>query len=235
DTTEPAAETEGADAEGAGEATADAAAWTETDAPGDGSEPTAEAPAEPVMAAIPVSDGSEPAAPEAFVEPAEEVQTWPASIGDGEADPRLTALTLSPDYAEAEAAAVVDAASSEEQITEIGEESLAARLADLVPGTAEHSPRPAPPVPGQRTQVVVVGLVSVASIASFKRQLGRVPGVQNVGVSSGPDGEFVFSVAHGDELSLRDVIPTLPGFQARVLNAGEGIVNVSARDPEGES
>ncbi|MGZ6340222.1 MAG: hypothetical protein ACXWMX_00070 [Candidatus Limnocylindrales bacterium] len=230
DTTEPAA-----DAEGAGEATADAAAWTETDAPGDGSEPTAEAPAEPEMAAIPVSDGSEPGAPEAFVEPAEEVQTWPASIGDEGADPRLTALSLTPDYAKAEAAAVVDAASSEEQITEIGEESLAARLADLVPGTAEHSPRPAPPVPGQRTQVVVVGLVSVASIASFKRQLGRVPGVQNVGVSSGPDGEFVFSVAHGDELSLRDVIPTLPGFQARVLNAGEGIVNVSARDPEGES
>ena len=80
----------------------------------------------------------------------------------------------------------------------------------------------------------MVGLVSVASIASFKRHLGRATGVQSVGVSSGPDGEFVFAVAHGEDVSLRDMIPSLPGFQARVTNAGDGIINVTARDPESE-
>ena len=56
--------------------------------------------------------------------------------------------------------------------------------------------------PVESTQVVVVGLVSVASIATFKRQLGRLPGVKNVGVSSGPDGEFIFTVGHGSDTSL---------------------------------
>ena len=80
----------------------------------------------------------------------------------------------------------------------------------------------------------MTGLVSVASIASFKRHLGRLQGVQSVGVSSGPDGEFVFSVNHNEDVSLRDVVPTLPGFQARISNAGDGVVNVAAHDPESE-
>ena len=84
------------------------------------------------------------------------------------------------------------------------------------------------------TQVVVVGLVSVASIATFKRQLGRLPGVKNVGVSSGPDGEFIFTVGHGSDTSLSQLIPTLPAFQARVVSEREGVLNVSAHDPEAE-
>jgi hypothetical protein len=86
----------------------------------------------------------------------------------------------------------------------------------------------------ESTQVVVVGLVSVASIATFKRQLGRLPGVKNVGVSSGPDGEFIFTVGHGTDTSLSTLIPTLPAFQARVVNEREGVLNVSAHDPEAE-
>jgi hypothetical protein len=93
---------------------------------------------------------------------------------------------------------------------------------------------PPKPAPIESTQVVVVGLVSVASIATFKRQLGRLPGVKNVGVSSGPDGEFVFTVGHGTETSLSTLIPTLPAFQARVVNERQGILNVSAHDPEAE-
>jgi len=88
--------------------------------------------------------------------------------------------------------------------------------------------------PIESTQVVVVGLVSVASIATFKRQLGRLPGVKNVGVSSGPDGEFIFTVGHGSDTSLSTLIPTLPAFQARVVNEREGVLNVSAHDPEAE-
>ena len=85
------------------------------------------------------------------------------------------------------------------------------------------------------TQVVVVGLVSVASIASFKRHLGRVQGVQSVGVSSGPDGEFVFAVNHGADVNLRDAIPSLPSFQARVTGASDGVIHVTAHDPESDA
>jgi hypothetical protein len=104
---------------------------------------------------------------------------------------------------------------------------------------AEESARasraaPAKPAPVESTQVVVVGLVSVASIATFKRQLGRLPGVKNVGVSSGPDGEFIFTVGHGSDTSLSSLIPTLPAFQARVVSEREGVLNVSAHDPEAE-
>jgi hypothetical protein len=137
----------------------------------------------------------------------------------------------SPDFgaAEVEAAASVDGETGE--ITEIGNDDLAARLAGLVPGKASsksHSTE------SGATQVVVVGLVSVASIASFKRHLGRVSGVQSVGVSSGPDGEFVFAVHHSADVVLRDAIPSLPSFQARVTNATDGVLNVTAHDPESD-
>ena len=117
--------------------------------------------------------------------------------------------------AEAEAAAAAEAEEAEAQ-------AAAEREAAARPATVES------------TQVVVVGLVSVASIATFKRQLGRLPGVKNVGVSSGPDGEFIFTVGHGSDISLGDLIPTLPAFQARVVSEREGVLNVSAHDPEAE-
>jgi hypothetical protein len=113
-------------------------------------------------------------------------------------------------------------------VTELGDEALDARLAGSRQGPAPK------PVAIESTQVVVVGLVSVASIATFKRQLGRLPGVKNVGVSSGPDGEFIFTVGHGSDTSLSQLIPTLPAFQARVVSEKEGVLNVSAHDPEAE-
>ena len=81
---------------------------------------------------------------------------------------------------------------------------------------------------------MVTGLVSVASIASFKRHLGRLHGVTAVAVASGPDGEFVFNVTHRPDVSFRDGIPSMPGFAARVTATGDGVVNVTARDPEAE-
>ncbi len=151
---------------------------------------------------------------------------------DGESDPRFAALGLSPDYdaAEAEALAAADGSDAEgEEIPVIGDDALAARLAGLVPGKGEE-------VSGETasTQVVVVGLVSVASIASFKRHLGRLAGVRSVGVSSGPDGEFVFAVTHSTDTVLRDAIPSLPSFQARVTSAADGAVHVTAHDPEAD-
>ena len=150
-------------------------------------------------------------------------------------DLRKAALGLTPDYdaAEAEAAASADASGAEgEEIPEIGDDALAARLAGLVPGKGSDRGRSSE---STSTQVVVVGLVSVASIASFKRHLGRLPGVQSVGVSSGPDGEFLFAVHHSADVVLRDAIPSMPSFQARVTGHGEGTLNVSAHDPESDN
>ena len=120
---------------------------------------------------------------------------------------------------------IINAAQAEAEAAAAAEEE--ARLA------AERAAA-ARPATVESTQVVVVGLVSVASIATFKRQLGRLPGVKNVGVSSGPDGEFIFTVGHGPDISLGDLIPTLPAFQARVVSEREGVLNVSAHDPEAE-
>lgn len=108
-------------------------------------------------------------------------------------------------------------------------ESFANRLASLLPGHAGDAD--GEPV---TTQVIVSGLISVASIASFKRHLGRVAGVTAVAVASGPDGEFVFNVTHRPDVAFRDVIPTMPGFAARVTTASDGVVHVAARDPESE-
>lgn len=84
------------------------------------------------------------------------------------------------------------------------------------------------------TRVVVLGLVSVASIATFKRSLGRSQGVMAIGVASGPDGEFVFTVTHEAGLSLRDAIVALPGFDARVTGESDGGIDVTAHDPDGD-
>jgi hypothetical protein len=110
-------------------------------------------------------------------------------------------------------------------------ETFSERLASLMPGHGDGEAGDEP----RTTQVVVSGLVSVASIASFKRHLGRLPGVQAVAVASGPEGEFVFNVTHRADLSFRDVIPTMPGFAARVTGSGDGTVTVAARDPEAEA
>ena len=138
-----------------------------------------------------------------------------------------------PDFGAAEVEAAAAADGDNDEITEIGDDDLAARLAGLVPAAGKSSSK-AQSTESASTQVVVVGLVSVASIASFKRHLGRVSGVLSVGVSSGPDGEFVFAVHHSADVVLRDAIPSLPSFQARVTNAADGVLNVTAHDPESD-
>jgi hypothetical protein len=150
-----------------------------------------------------------------------------AAAPEYEVDPRLAMLGLTPDFAAAELEAA-EAAAATEDVPEIGSDALAARLSGLV-ATASAEEQPAQTT---TTQVIVTGLVSVASIASFKRHLGRLAGVAHVGVSSGPDGEFVFAVAHDPAISLRESIPTIPAFGARVVGSDDGIVQVSAQDPQ---
>ncbi len=198
-------------------------------------EPVATAPVEePVSEGTteaPTSESTSESAPEATPEDSGDLfGIAPDAAGD-ETDPRLSALGIEQDFAAAEAEAAefpAEATTDEQEIPTIAEDALAARLAGLV--AEEH----APAGEAASTRVVVTGLVSVASIAGFKRNLARVSGVRSVGVSSGPDGEFVFAVSHDPGLSLTDGIATLPGFGARVTNEAEGELTVAARDPESE-
>jgi hypothetical protein len=206
-------------------------AWPASDAPQPAASPMS------AMAAIEeaarAAEGTDPvdiaASP---LESEASADTSPATEAGAE-DPRLSAFGGSADFAaaEAEAAAAVGTSDMTEEIPTIADDALAARLAGLVPG---HSGDAAPTGSGEAltTQIVVTGLVSVASIASFKRHLGRVPGVQSVGVSSGPEGEFIFAAHHGPEVVLRDAIPGLPGFRARVTGEKDSTVEVAAHDPE---
>jgi hypothetical protein len=151
------------------------------------------------------------------------------AVVDADAAPSLGAAAL-PDFAaaEAEALAGVDA-DDDGDIPVLADDELNARLAHLMPATA------APAGESTRTSVIVTGLVSVASIAGFKRHLARLGGVQSVAVSSGPEGDFIFSVTHHDGAELRDAIPGLPGFRARVTGGSDDVIEVSARDPDPES
>ncbi len=172
-----------------------------------------EAAAEAVVAAEAAAESADQAEAAADVaETAAELLTGRAS-SDEELDPG----------AEAAMSARVDAGGFDTG-------SYADRLASLLPGHADGDADGEP----RTTQVVVNGLVSVASIASFKRHLGRLPGVTAVAVASGPDGEFVFNATHRPDVSFRDAIPTMPGFAARVTASGGGVVSVTARDPETE-
>jgi hypothetical protein len=169
-------------------------------------------------------------------EPEAETGSEPEPTIDAE-DPRIAMLSLSPDFAAAEAEAEMSAAESAageeaaadagQEIPTIAEEVVAARLAGLVPPSDAGDP-------SERltTKVVVSGLVSVASIAAFKRGVARTQGVASVGVTSGPDGEFVFMVSHNPSIDLKEIIPGLPGFGARVTGDSDDGFVVSARDPE---
>jgi len=199
-------------------------------------------PVESVESAEAVPSGwGELAAPEPTSEPTPEPEPTTEDSGDlfgiapdesapTETDPRLDALGIDRDFAAAEAEAgafPVESEAPEEEIPVIADDALAARLAGLVPDTAATGD-------AATTRVVVTGLVSVASIAGFKRNLARVSGVHSVGVTSGPDGEFVFAVTHDAGMALGESIASLQGFGARVTNETVGELTVAARDPEAE-
>ena len=192
-------------------------------------EATAEVVTEPEVEATATTD-EQPATDESAATEAVATEGEATVEGSEGPDPRLDALGISPDFAaaEAEAAAFTPEDGPAEEITVIADDALAARLAGLVPDAD------APAGDSLTTRVVVTGLVSVASIAGFKRQLSRVAGVQSVGVSSGPDGEFLFSVTHDSSIVLRDAVTTLPGFGARVTAEADGELTVTAKDPEAE-
>jgi hypothetical protein len=186
--------------------TAEAPAETETQ-----TETEVQAESEPVFEA---QAESEPVAPDAPVESVE-----------GEPEP---AVLPDPDFAaaEAEAASFSGDLDDDDGLTKLAESSDAP--ADEAPAAS-----PAARASGRvTTRVVVLGLVSVASIATFKRSLGRVSGVSAIGVASGPDGEFVFTVSHDAGLALGEAISALPGFDATITNQTSDGLEVAAHDPD---
>jgi hypothetical protein len=195
-----------------------------------------EAVAEPVAEAFDTrsievvpSDSGHPAADDAAEATAGAGAEWGAAPQAAD-DPRLEVLGLAPDFAAAEAEAASFSTTddgSDESVPEFTDDDIASRLAGLV------APEGSEPETAT-TRVVVTGLVSVASIAGFKRHLSRAEGITSVGVSSGPDGEFVFAVGHRADVALRDIVPTLPGFAARVTGEADGELVVAAHDPESE-
>ncbi|HXX60602.1 MAG TPA: hypothetical protein VEI48_04870 [Candidatus Sulfotelmatobacter sp.] len=201
-------------------------------------EPVPERPVETMQAEAPTAEAGAMETAEATAATEEPSEAGPAdeSAPMDPSDPRAAALAASEDLAAAESQAAVDAATSvteeTDEIPESEADIVAARLSGLVPEHVGAIQRAAPPDDVVSTQVIVTGLVSVASIASFKRHLSRLAGVNSVGVSSGPDGEFIFKANHTAGTNLKDLLPTISGYSVRVTSAGDGVINVSARDPE---
>jgi hypothetical protein len=169
------------------------------------------------------AEGETGDAPAAEGETAAEAQAETGESTDAQPAPDFAA-------AEAEAAAMSGGLDADDGLSMLA----AARLEALA-----EMPLPEPTGESQAgdrvtTRVVVRGLVSVASIATFKRSLGRVAGVSAIGVASGPDGEFVFTVSHDSGLNLGESITGLPGFEARIGAETPGGLEVSAHDPDGD-
>jgi hypothetical protein len=179
-----------------------------------------------VVAAIVAASATPIPAPAAFPEPATEPGAEPEST---------PAEAAAVDFAAAEA----EAASFSGDLGDLGDEDEGDTSAEAAAEASSDEPAEppavldaAPSVPDAQatTRVVAVGLVSVASIANFKRSLARIGGVSSIGVSSGPNGEFVFNVSHDPGLQLSNAIVSMQGFESQVTGESDGEIQVSAQD-----
>ena len=136
--------------------------------------------------------------------------------------------------AEAEAFAGLDlSAEGDDDTTSTDDDGPADAIPDEdVARRLEAFSTPAATAEAVTTELAVVGLVSVASIAGFKRALAKSHGVRSVSVASGPNGDFVFTVSHDPEADLRSTVPSLDGFQAVITNDADGVLSITATDPE---
>jgi hypothetical protein len=147
---------------------------------------------------------------------------------EGGLDPQAAAEAEAEAFAAAEDAPESDDAEADAETTALSEEALAARLAKMEDVEAENAS-------ASTTELVVTGLVSVAGIAGFKRAITRIPGVTGVGVTSGPGGEFVYSVNHGSDTDFKAAVAALPGFAARVTGESDGSLQITASDHNPDS
>ena len=139
--------------------------------------------------------------------------------------------------AAAEAEAPIDAASlAESEVTFEATDDQAGKL-DLAPTdvpSTSATPAAAADATADEASVTllsVVGLVSVASIAGFKRAVAKAPGVEAISVVSGPAGDFVFTVRHEADTDLAAIVGGLEEFSAVVTNTEVGLLSVTASAP----
>jgi hypothetical protein len=168
-------------------------------------------------------------AAEAAAEPA-----W--SADDAEAEAALLAGALEAEVVAEPSPAAAPARTSKEPAA-----VAAPAVVESAPASkpAAATPAAATPTPDQgaelkSTQIIVTGLVSVASVASFRRALGRLPGVSAVTVTSGPDGEFLFHASHRRDVEFQAALPALPGFVSEITGMADGAISVMTLDPETE-
>ena len=179
----------------------------------------------------------------------DDLGTWTPEVTLGSGD----AAAAEEDFLAGLRDAVVEDTSTEDSETPVasGDGSADESLADDGSGTDAESDLPAlddqdvvdrlakftDPASGRdeltTTRLSVVGLVSVASIAGFKRALSRAAGVRTVNVASGPGGDFVFTVQHAAATDFRTLIPELDGFAASITGDADGVLTVSATEPAG--
>jgi hypothetical protein len=133
----------------------------------------------------------------------------------------------------------LDALAAAEAEAAAGLETEGVAVGPTVTPAAMAAP-PAVPAPAgtdaEATRMVVaaLGLVSVASVSSFKRALAHTAGVRSVQVSSGPQGEFLFNLSCDPGLDLAALVCALPGFEVEVRDAAPDAVQIVARDLEAE-
>jgi len=190
------------------------------------------APSDPVGSLVPEADNAAPETVEQAADPVTPDNTETSEASEAEA-----AMAARLDFAAAEAEAATftgeldieyPAGAAPEAETPAGDPSVTTGLANADAGSLSI------PAPAARatSRVVVVGLVSVASIATFKRGLTRSAGVSAVAVASGPDGEFIFTVEHGEDVKMADAVTSLEGFGAQVTSETDGVLQVTAHDPD---
>jgi hypothetical protein len=165
------------------------------------------------------------------------------------ADPERAAAPLAEveiDFAAAEAEAASfdgdlkelgddDELGAQDRTAEDNESAQQAAAAAVAERMREIEPADAAPDVPTSTRLVVTGLVSVASIANFKRSLARIVGVQSIGVASGPSGEFVFTVSHDPGLPFATAIMSMmPSFESQVIGTSDGEIQLESRERDGD-
>ena len=163
------------------------------------------------------------------IETETETESEPA-VAEAVADePPAEATLAEGTVAEATEAEATEATPEPVAVTPVeGDDAAIERLATFTDPASGREPRVS-------TRLSVVGLVSVASIAGFKRAVGRAPGVSGVSVASGPNGDFIFTVQHAASTDLRAVVPELDGFSASITGDADGVLTVSASEPAAAS
>jgi hypothetical protein len=81
------------------------------------------------------------------------------------------------------------------------------------------------------TRVVVAGLASVAEISAFKSALVGVAGVNSVSVSTGHDGDFVFSVVHATTTDLRAAVTGFARFAPQLTAEEDSVLTYAVGEP----